>query len=267
MTTRRFSRAAFVAALLDRGRAVPGDLRSPSGSPAGRRFDIYRNNVFVSLIEALESRYPVSRTLVGEDFFRAMACLYVELSPPRSRVLLTYGSDFADFVETFPPAASIPYLSDVIRLENARVTAFHARDAEPLSTAAMASVTSCNWAQARVVLHPSLTVVRSHYPVVSIWEAHQQPRMPTQIDDAGPEDAAVARPFQDVVVQRLPPGGAAFLARLSEGDTFHDAAIAAATADRKFDLVQALTILITSRIVIAISDEDSESGGPRNSAG
>jgi hypothetical protein len=136
MTTRRFSRTAFVAALLDRARAVPGDLRSPSGSPAGRRFDVYRNNVFVGLIEALERRYPVCRTLVGEEFFRAMARLYVELSPPRSPVLLTYGSDFAEFVETFPPAASLPYLADVVRLENALVAAFHARDAEPLSTEA-----------------------------------------------------------------------------------------------------------------------------------
>jgi hypothetical protein len=139
MTTRRFSRTAFVAALLDRGRAIPGDLRSPSGSPAGRRFDVYRNNVFVGLIEALERRYPVCMTLVGEDFFRAMARVYVELSPPRSPVLLTYGNDFAEFVETFPPAASLPYLADVVRLENARVAAFHARDAVPLSTEAMAS--------------------------------------------------------------------------------------------------------------------------------
>jgi hypothetical protein len=131
---------AFAIALLDRAREVPPGIRGPGGSPATRRFNVYRNNVFVSLTEALATRFPVCLALVGEEFFRAMARLYIELSPPRSPLLMTYGDDFADFIGTFPPAAPVPYLCDIARLEAARTRAYHAVDEEPLSVEELASL-------------------------------------------------------------------------------------------------------------------------------
>ncbi len=65
----------------------------------------------------LAIRYPVSVRIVGDEFFRAMARLFVEERPPSSAVLLRYGGSFADFAAGFPPAASVPYLADVMLLE------------------------------------------------------------------------------------------------------------------------------------------------------
>ena len=62
-----------------RRRSPPSPARSPTPrrrrprvAPA-RRFAVYRNNVAAGLIRALEARFPVTRRLVGDDFFRAMA--------------------------------------------------------------------------------------------------------------------------------------------------------------------------------------------------
>lgn len=46
--------------------------------------DIYRNNVFYSLGQALGDIYPVIKALVGDEFFGAMAREFVRAGPRRS---------------------------------------------------------------------------------------------------------------------------------------------------------------------------------------
>lgn len=180
------SSAAFAAALLDARLPCPPGLRAWNGSDPGRRFDVHRNNVLASLAAALADAYPVVAELVGADFFRAMAVACVRRHPPRSPVLALYGAAFPDFVAGFGPAAGLAYLADVARLERARVEACHAPDGEGPETP---------WLQ-----HPSLRVVRSAHPVVSIWAAHQGQGALEDVDLARPECALVARPQLEVLV-------------------------------------------------------------------
>lgn len=48
---------------------------------ADRRFFVHRNNVKASLGAALAARFPVVLRLVGVEFFRAMAVVFVERHP------------------------------------------------------------------------------------------------------------------------------------------------------------------------------------------
>ena len=59
---------SFTEALLTPEHPVPDGLIDPAGRPAGKRFDVYRNNVAVSLTGALETAFPVIRKLVGDVF-------------------------------------------------------------------------------------------------------------------------------------------------------------------------------------------------------
>ncbi|WP_163144423.1 DNA-binding domain-containing protein, partial [Arhodomonas sp. KWT] len=109
--------------------ALASALRRPGApAPAGvtppGRLDIHRNNIHVSLVEALREAYPVTERLVGEAFFHAMARTYVADELPDSPVLLAYGAGFPAFIETFRAAAGLPYLPDVARLERARLEAY-----------------------------------------------------------------------------------------------------------------------------------------------
>ena len=83
---------SFAAALLPANAEAPRGLHGRNRSDAGQRFAIHRNNVMSSLVRALEDGFPVTRLLVGEEFFRAMARDYVRAQPPRSPVLLEYGA-------------------------------------------------------------------------------------------------------------------------------------------------------------------------------
>ena len=251
MTLLRTIQKEFSLALLDRERGTPASIRAAAGS--GRSFAVYRNNVFVSLTDALATRFPVCVSLVGEEFFKATARIFIELCPPRSPVLMEYGDDFGDFIDTFPAARSLPYLGDVARLEAARTRAYHAADAEPLSVDELASLPPCAWDGTRAAIHPSAQIVRSLFGVVSIWEAHGARGAPVEVDGTTPEDALVIRPGFDVEIHRLPPGGAVFIAELQDGATFREAARKAAASDRDFDLVTGVTVLLNSRAVVGLS--------------
>ena len=77
------------------------------GAPDARRFAVYRNNVAVGLIGALEARYPVSRRIAGDDLFRAMARTFVRAHKPRSPVMIAYGGEFPEFVAEYLAAAEL----------------------------------------------------------------------------------------------------------------------------------------------------------------
>jgi hypothetical protein len=89
---------AFAAALDDPSAATPPMTRGRTGAPDARRFAVYRNNVAVGLIGALEARYPVSRRIAGEDLFRALARAFAHAQRPRSPVMIAYGGEFPEFV-------------------------------------------------------------------------------------------------------------------------------------------------------------------------
>jgi Putative DNA-binding domain len=92
---------AFAAALADPAAATPAMTHGRTGAPDARRFAVYRNNVAVGLIGALEARYPVSRRIAGDDLFRAMARAFVRAHRPRTPVMIAYGEEFPEFVADY----------------------------------------------------------------------------------------------------------------------------------------------------------------------
>jgi len=247
--------ATFAATLLAPELPCPAGLRAWNGADPAARLAVHRNNVVSSLIDAVADTFPVVQELVGEEFFRAMASVFVRQHPPRSRVLAHYGAEFAAFVDGFAPARGVPYLADVARLERARVLAHHAADADPL-TAEMLGVAMSSGEELgrlQLVCHPSTSVVVSEYAIVSLWAAHQGEGDLSAIDVALPESALVVRPGLDVLVLRLPPGAARFVIALQAGAGLAEAAalatevaaevVAGEAAD--FDLPRALALLMS----------------------
>ena len=92
---------AFAAALGEPSAPPPATTHGRLGAPDARRFAVYRNNVAVGLIGALEARYPVSRRIAGDEQFRAMARAFVHRHKPRSPVMIAYGEEFPEFVADY----------------------------------------------------------------------------------------------------------------------------------------------------------------------
>ncbi len=98
--------AAFSPALLDPQSETPAAVTGPNKKAAVKRYDVYRNNVTVSLINALAAIFPATQRITGMEFFRAMARFHVRATPPTSPLLFEYGRDFPGFIERYEYAQS-----------------------------------------------------------------------------------------------------------------------------------------------------------------
>jgi hypothetical protein len=244
--------ASVARALLDPSEPVPRGITTESGGSPARRFAIHRNNVIAGLIETLQARFPAVEKLVGEEFFVAMARIFVAKTPPRTPILTTYGDEFADFITAFEPARELDYLADVARLEAARTRAYHAADAAPADPSRFAALDPDAVSEIRVTLHPSAEIIQSPHPIVTIWAMNSGEQELAPIEDWHSEDALVVRPHLEVEVRLLPPGGAAFLLALRSGRTISEAAEAAFADQPEFDLTRSLAELISSGVVVEI---------------
>ncbi len=240
----------FVTSLFDPAGPLPAGVTTCRGEPDAARFDVYRNNVMVSLIGALEQKFPVTRRLVGDQFFRDMARAHIRITRPTSPLIFEYGDDFPDFVAAFETAASLPYLGDVARLEALWVRAYHAADAVPLGPAEIVSIEPETLASSRIVPHPSASLLRSPWPAGSIWEAHQHETVGS-LSRSGPETILVMRPDAEVALHILPPHDASFAAALFAGESLADAAQAAARDDG-FDFGRALIGLASLGAIVRL---------------
>lgn len=251
------TQSRFAEALLDRAKPVPEGLTSWTGASPHRRYGVYRNNVVTGLARALAARFSTTEKIVGEEFFTAMAREFVQRHPPSSPVLLHYGEDFAGFIADFAPAASLPYLADVVRLENAHIRAYHARDTAPIEPKALSRISPDRMSGLTFAFHPSASVVRSAYPIVTIWSMNsgEQPLAPITAWEA--EDALITRPELSVLTRRIEPGSAIFLLALIGGAPLGEAFEAALAQDQGFDLGRNLADLLRSGAIIDIISEPS----------
>src|SRR5262249_54299966 len=79
------------------------------------------------------------------------------------------GEEFPTFLRSFGDCASIEYLADIAALEWARHTARYAAHVA-MSSLEMPQQSSAQLRAVRAVLHPSVSLINSRFPIVTIWE-------------------------------------------------------------------------------------------------
>ncbi len=242
----------FRGAVLDPDAPRPKGLSDGAGRAAGRRFDVYRNNVAVSLTEALETAFPVLQKLVGAENFKLLAAAFLRQHPPTSPLMMFYGAEMPGFLSKFGPTSSTRYLPDVARLELAMRESYHAADANPMDPSALQELSPEALTAARFSMAPSLRILRSDWPIFAIWRFNMEDGAPKPAMTA--EDILIARPEFDPAPILLPMGGAAFVLALQSGNTFGEAMEIAATDNEAFDLTAVLTLLIDQQAITKIGD-------------
>lgn len=246
------SQTSFTGAIFDPDAPRPEGLSDGQGRAAGRRFDVYRNNVILSLSEALETGFPVIAKLVGAANFKTLARDFVRVHPPSSPLMMFYGSEMPKFLVDYGPVQGVKYLADVARLEIAIRESYHAENAEGVDAAKLGAMSPEALMQARLTLVPSVRLVCSGWPIHAIWRFNKEEGAPKP--QAGAQDVLVVRPDLDPTPLLLPPGGGAFVAGLLRGETLGDALLAATGEVEAFDLTQTLTLLISHSAILDIGE-------------
>ena len=129
------------------------------------RIWIYQNNVFGAAQDYLEEVYPATRGVVGPDFFKQMAQVFIQTSPPRVGNIHLYGGAMADLCDTFEGLEKVPYLLDLMRYEWALHNSYFSIVSDALEPNSMPQEQLLN---SPVVYNDSVSLICSDYPIYEI---------------------------------------------------------------------------------------------------
>ncbi len=233
---------AFADGMFDENGAKLLAHVAPGRFGAERHLQVYRNNIFTSLTEALRAVYPVVTRLVGEGFLKYAAHEFIRRYPPMSGNLHDFGSEFADFLAGFAPAKDLVYLPDVALLEWAYHEVFHAADPLSADIGGLRHVAPEAYGQLRFSLHASARLLASAYPVLHIWQVNQSDYnggSTVKLSEGGVK-LLVKRKGIAVEFENLSEAAYDFLSACAKGSTFAQASSAALATEPGFDLAQTL---------------------------
>jgi hypothetical protein len=146
-------------------------------------FAVYRNTVLKGCVDALAANFPTVCRLVGQEWFRAAAALYARAHPPAHPALIFYGAGpamrFADFLAAFEPAAELPYLPGVARLDQLWTQAHAAPDSPAASSADLARLAQLPpeaLMESQLPPHPAARWQWfDDMPIHTIWQRNRAP--------------------------------------------------------------------------------------------
>jgi hypothetical protein len=230
---------------------IHGDGLAPEA-----RLALYRHHVFETLTDVLQAAYPVVCQLVDERFFAYAADQYIRQQPPVGPCLFEYGASFAQFLADFPACRELAYLPDVARLEWALHLAWYAEEVVPCAVECLQEFAPHALASLTCTLEPSVSYVRSAWPIDRIWRMHQPHADPheTVSLDTGSVCLEVRRCDDEVVFCSLDASTFAFRAALAECQQLAEAFEAALSAAPDFCLATALQMIFAEGLVVAIKN-------------
>ncbi|HEX6102718.1 MAG TPA: DNA-binding domain-containing protein [Alphaproteobacteria bacterium] len=214
----------FHAAVLEGREGSVASLIEGDGIAPDRRLQIHRNAARLLLIEALTANFPATCRMVGGEFFTHAAAEFIRRHPPRLPRLAEYGAELPDFLASFPPAATLPWLSDLARLEWAMLACQEAEEGLALTAADLEERAPETLPQLRFAPHPACRLLASPWPVDRIRSFALAPDggfAPAMQGD--PVRLLIRRTAAGVMLRRLGDADFTLLERLLAGFTLGEA--------------------------------------------
>lgn len=248
------SETDFLLALRDPGLVIPAGLIDHNGAPAGRRFNVYRNNVTTSLMDALQDGYPVIYKLLGEANFRNIAREFQAAHPPTSPLMMRFGAKFPEFLGGIEQLRKYPYLGDVARLECALRKSYHAADATQIDPALLGKLTEDQLLASRIQLAPSVQLMASKWPALGVWLFNTNDDAPKPV--AQSEYILIMRADYDPTPELITVGDFALLTTLQEGKTLGAAIEAAMAVQEDHDFGRLLGRLLAGGAITTMDHKE-----------
>jgi hypothetical protein len=236
---------------------ITAELNSGTADPS-LRFNIFRNNSFVTLTQCLKSVFPVSVKLSDERFFAYAAHEFIKSHPPREARLSAYGAEFPGFLAGFAPCHDFPILVDMAMLEWAIAEAAISTEAPPLSLAEFSKVDQ-DGSRVGLSLQPSLRFVVTRWPLLGVWADHKKDVFVIN----GPLEkkssrVALCRRGNGVKFFELEPARFCFWRSLACGRSLEISTKNALMRDPLFDLLQEIVFLSRQSLIAKISNNPTE---------
>jgi hypothetical protein len=181
------------------------------------------------LREALADVYEALAAIVGDEEFTELTRRYAAKYRPSSYNLNDAGAQVPRYLVGDPLTTRRPYLPALALLEWKMAEAFHAATLPRLDPAVLAEQSEDEWARATLVLQPSIAILISHWPVLSLWQSHDAARSSSDVPRAA-ECVLVYRSELVVKLAAIPRAEAVALRALQRGRRLSDVIDYAAAA-------------------------------------
>ncbi|KEJ95868.1 Putative DNA-binding domain-containing protein [Pseudosulfitobacter pseudonitzschiae] len=244
----------FYDALLDPVLPAPEGLHDGTGAVAGKRFDVYRNNVMQSLTDVMRAGFPAVRKLIGAQNFDLVAGAFIRAQPPTLPIMQRYGDGFDSFLAEVPQLAHLGYLSDVAGLEQALRLSYHAADCVPLDAARLGDLPPEQLGAVRFAVAPAVHLIPSVWPLYDIWRFNTEDGAPKPQPVA--QHVLITRADYDPVPHPLSPAQGAWIAALMAGETLEAAQDAAGAVDPACDIATPMALLFAQNAVTGLITKD-----------
>ena len=241
----------------DVGAIAPWLATSLSDTPG---LSVYRNTVTRGSVDVLVATFSTVVRMVGEDWFRAAAAIYVADRPPSTPSLLSYGEDFPDWLSTFPQAQDTPYLSAIACLDRLWWEAYFAAEADILDPEAVSRLDAEELESTTLRLHPSVRLAAFDHNLGSLWLKHR--------DDASPGEFEITDTAECVLIVRgglqvesktISPASHAFLAACQAEKSVMAAAGRALSIDQAASLPEIIGAHLAAGVLSSVAAARAES--------
>ena len=150
-------------------------LNHQAGVPGIERLSIYAGGYMARTQEALQEVYEAAAHVLGAEVFHELAHDYAKAYPSTNYNLTYLGRHLPEFLKSWEGAKELPFLSDLAALEWEIAMAFHAFDEPPADSSKLADLSIDDWENTRLVFQPSVSIVKSAWPVLDIWNVRKKP--------------------------------------------------------------------------------------------
>lgn len=169
--------------VLDASQACWPALRQACAATDAAGLLAYQLNAQATAQRVLTAAYPSIAAMVGTQALDSLALQLWRQRPPASGDLGLWGDALPDLLATHPDLQGWPWLADSARLDWACHLSARAADTS-LEADSLARLADTDPQHLHIQLKACVLVVRSPWPIVSLWQAHQL--------DGASQDAAVA---------------------------------------------------------------------------
>ena len=224
MNSLRQFQSDFINAVTDSSNAddlkIHQHLQQLPALTGEQQLSIYQSSIMNTLTDALQMIYPVCRQLTGEDFFRTLCRHYIHATPSRSADIANYGEQLSEFIQQYPAAQSIPYLSEMAAFEWLYHRAFYAHDGAAFDFSIFQQYTEQQLMYGKFYLPCSLQTLNCYYPVDSIWEMHKINTIENLTISRSNFYIIILRHQYDVIFERIAPSEYQFIHSLAHHSSF-----------------------------------------------
>ncbi len=134
---------------------------------------VYRNNLFITFIDALKETYPYTRKLLTDDLFISLAKEFLYSTPSPQYDLNAYGELFPEFLATHSNHQHANALHDFVELEWIWSKCDFLEDDQPLSFEDAIANLNSNCDESIFNLRKSGLIFETKFNVLDLWKEYR----------------------------------------------------------------------------------------------